>query len=59
MARKPCKTGKQRFPDRVAALVSMADIRQRSHRDVVPTRAYRCPFCKGWHLTSRPARPRA
>jgi hypothetical protein len=58
MARKPCKTGKQRFPDRVAADTSMAEIRQRSDRDVVPTRSYQCPFCRGWHLTSKPGRPR-
>lgn len=48
-----CPTGKLRYRDRVAALLALGRI-----DDIDPRRgekrAYRCPRCRGWHLTSRP-----
>ena len=47
-----CRTGKARYRDGVAAKLALARIdpgdgRRRERR------AYRCPHCRGWHLTSR------
>lgn len=27
--------------------------RYQAQRDKLPVRAYFCPYCKGWHLTSQ------
>lgn len=47
-----CTTGKHRYRDRIAALLALAGIDnldpKRRER-----RAYRCPVCRGWHLTSQ------
>lgn len=51
---KTCaKTGKVRFRTEVDAMLALA---RRAHRDKGEIRQYRCPFCKGWHLTSQPER---
>lgn len=52
----PCK--KIRYRDRIAALLAMANSQHRdaSHRPKTEQRAYRCPLCYGWHLTSRAER---
>lgn len=49
-------TGKARYYDRVAALLALATIQHKdgSHRYATEQRAYRCPQCKGWHLTHQP-----
>ncbi|MEU1919324.1 hypothetical protein ABZ742_04025 [Streptomyces albogriseolus] len=51
----PCPTGKFRYRDRIAAQLALAGI-----DNVNPKRrekrAYRCPQCRGWHLTSKPRR---
>jgi hypothetical protein len=50
---------KTRYRDRIAAKLALARI----HHNDEPTRpkqeqrAYRCPACKGWHLTSQETRP--
>lgn len=57
-----CATGKQRYRDERSALVVLVGHRFRRavggganrHED----RAYRCHLCKGWHLTSKPYRPK-
>lgn len=52
--RKPRSCGKVRYPDRIAAALAMARIRavgEPRGKDV--RRAYQCPHCGGWHLTSR------
>lgn len=46
---------KVRYRDRVAALLALASTgRADQRRDKNEKRAYRCPRCNGWHLTSRP-----
>lgn len=48
-----CK--KRKYRDRVAALLALAIVRQQDspRRPKVEARAYRCPDCGRWHLTSR------
>lgn len=51
---KPCK--KTRYSSEVFAMLDIARIRSKSNRDKVPVRAYKCPECKYWHLTSKHSR---
>lgn len=46
---------KHRYRDQIAAKLALAKVRSqdKSHRPKTEQRAYRCPECKGWHLTSR------
>lgn len=47
--------GKVRFRDHAEAVRGLHLIRsQGEQRDKTPCRAYECPGCGGWHLTSRP-----
>jgi len=51
-------TGKRRFKDEAAAheaLVVM-DPWGREDEGAPPLRAYRCDYCRRWHLTSQPTR---
>lgn len=50
-----CASGKARYRDKVAAMLVLATVRRRdgSHRPKLEARAYRCPQCRGWHLTSK------
>lgn len=52
--RRPCRTGKARYPDHQAALGALRRIQRRNTREVVPVRIYDCALCRGWHLTSTP-----
>jgi hypothetical protein len=55
--RKTCGIGaKRRFPDRASAIASLHTLKSHSGRDKVPARAYQCPECNGWHLTSQSPR---
>jgi len=45
--------GKVRYPDRVAALLALAKAGRRRSGRREEARAYPCPKCKGWHLTSK------
>lgn len=45
--------GKRRFHDKVEATAALHVLQNKSTRQVQPTRAYECPKCKGWHLTSQ------
>jgi hypothetical protein len=45
------KTGKVAFTDRVIAEDRLATLRAQGRTQL--TRAYRCPSCKLWHLTSK------
>ncbi|MFI6560363.1 hypothetical protein [Streptomyces sp. NPDC050534] len=52
MAAGLCPTGKFRYRDRIGALFALtgidnADPKRREKR------TYRCPACRGWHLTSQ------
>lgn len=55
----PCETGKRRYRDRIGALVALATVQRRDdpHRPKTERRAYRCPQCGGWHLTSKGKKP--
>ena len=52
MTRDDCR--KRRYRDRIAALLALAGTGRRKRTRKQETRAYRCPACKGWHLTSQP-----
>ena len=51
-AKQRCR--KLRHRDRIGALFALARTQRqdRSYRLKSERRAYRCPDCKGWHLTS-------
>lgn len=56
--RKP----KRRYRDEIAAKVALSRIQSSNDdqlREFVPKRAYRCPNCKGWHLTHKELRQKA
>lgn len=67
-----CPSGKRAYPTELAARRELRAVRK-TRRAAAPaheTRAYLCPLCGGWHLTSkrnefarparaRPPRPRA
>lgn len=46
---------KLRYRDRIAAQLALAQVirQDKPHRQKTEARAYRCPSCRGWHLTSR------
>lgn len=44
---------KRRYPSEDVANLEMRLIAHRSNRHKVPVRAYECPTCKGFHLTSK------
>lgn len=50
-----CPTGKVHYRDRVAALYALARVQHADDtgRPKAERRAYRCPRCGSWHLTSR------
>jgi hypothetical protein len=48
-------TGKTRFRDELAAKMCLARLQRigdDAQRAKTPRRAYRCPRCRGWHLTA-------
>lgn len=49
------QTGKARYRDRIAALLALTGI-DNSNPKRREQRAYRCQFCRGWHLTSQTKR---
>lgn len=54
--RRACWSGKRRYRDRIGAQLALAVINHRGGGRRNETRAYRCGACRGWHLTSQPAR---
>lgn len=50
-----CPTGKIIFRDKGSALYELALLKARRDptRPKREKRAYRCEYCKGWHLTAR------
>jgi hypothetical protein len=50
---------KRRYRDRIAAQLALSTIqtKDKTDRDKTERRAYRCPTCKGWHLTSKGRTP--
>lgn len=50
---RSCPTQKQRFPSLDAAKDRLNYLRYTNpNTEYLPIRAYECPFCRGWHLTS-------
>ena len=46
---------KRRYRDEATAELALARIREAGDaREKTPQRTYRCPRCRGWHLTSWP-----
>ncbi|MGH6657681.1 MAG: hypothetical protein ACRDVE_21040 [Actinocrinis sp.] len=55
---RPIRCGKTAYPDRAAAQYALIVLALSGEpRDRMPVRAYECPACGDWHLTSRPAPP--
>lgn len=54
--RKRTCQGKRRFRDREEAVAAIRTLRTKSDRGKHPHRAYECPTCHGWHLTSQDPR---
>lgn len=53
---RTCPTGKVRLRDETAAALALAEVKRKRNGLRVEQRYYECPRCKGWHLTSQPAR---
>lgn len=53
-----CPSGKIRYRDRVGALLALAAAQRKDGpgRPKIEKRAYPCPDCRGWHLTSKAGR---
>ena len=53
MTTRRCR--KHRYPDSTSARLALATIirKDRTDRPKTEARAYRCPRCRGWHLTSQ------
>lgn len=51
-SRSGCPTGKEAFASRYAAERVLFQYQIRRHFAL--KRAYRCPSCRAWHLTSKP-----
>ncbi len=62
-----CDSGKARYPDKTVVVHALHAVKNNAERQLEQfgtsrrkeSRTYRCPDCKGWHLTSKPmlARP--
>ncbi len=50
--RKRCRSGKVGFFSELAALFALVRIQKASSGGHIPRRAYFCPICRRWHLTS-------
>lgn len=42
------------YPNKVEAKFELKNIRECKQKHKKPIRAYECPICSGWHLTSKP-----
>jgi hypothetical protein len=52
-----CSDGKSgSYATLLEALEVLKNVQQTSNREVKPTRAYACYYCRRWHLTSQPKR---
>lgn len=53
-AARCAESGKVRYRDEVAAGLALATLQRQDKDGHTEQRAYRCPACRGWHLTSKP-----
>jgi hypothetical protein len=44
---------KRRYPEQQRAIADMLAMQAEYGKEGRPRRAYQCPFCDGWHLTSK------
>lgn len=51
-----CRTGKMRYRDELDAKIALARVRWKDRGE---KRCYRCPLCRGWHLTSQERKAKA
>lgn len=57
-----CDSGKARYRDKTEAVHALHSVKNNAERQLEQfgtsrrkeSRTYRCPECKGWHLTSKP-----
>ena len=49
----PCRSGKTAYKDRVAARVALSDTMRNTASRRQEVRAYECPQCGKWHLSSK------
>lgn len=59
-----CSSGprpKIRYKDKIAVMLALAKITQqdKTGRPATESRFYRCPHCRGYHLTSKRSSPRS
>ena len=54
--KKKVRCRKARYRDKKLALDVLRHFAKTSVREKTPIRAYYCPDCKGWHITSQTAR---
>lgn len=47
------KCDKRTFPTKKEAMISIVKPKSKTNKPI-PIRAYECPECSGWHLTSKP-----
>jgi len=52
----PCPTAKVKYKTLIKALFTILKWEHGDDGHPRPIRAYRCPFCQRWHLTSQPQR---
>lgn len=50
------KAKKARYRDELDAMIALANMSSDDRAKRREQRAYRCPSCRGWHLTSQPKR---
>jgi hypothetical protein len=48
----PCSTGKFRYRDELSAKIALANTQRPTSSRREEARVYRCPSCRGYHLTS-------
>lgn len=53
-----CPSSKRRYRDEIAAKLALAELDRKDKAGHTERRAYRCPQCGGWHLTSKPLKAR-
>lgn len=54
-ATKRCPA-KKRYSDELGAKIALASTIGKRGKRRNETRYYKCPVCRGWHLTSQPAK---
>jgi len=56
MSKRRPACGKKKYRDKIAAMMAIANIEARGEdrpSGQIPKRAYKCPACHQWHLTSK------